>query len=146
MLIISIKQAEVDVKNALIYLEDKHLSSEHSNCVKVPFTDIGSIVVRSFSRPGAVRVPRRCLRRPGFRATGRHSGQGLGWAAVWLTLTETRLLSVSLVILRSHKASKNWFTIDLLYSPSVVLRQLKVLSLHPLIKGSHDGQWVVGVF
>lgn len=76
-----------------IYLEDKHLSSEHSNCVKVPFTDIGSIVIWSFSCPGAVRVPRRCLWWPGLWATGRHGGQGLGRAAVLLTLTETRTVS-----------------------------------------------------
>lgn len=36
-------------------------------------------------------------------------------------------------------------TIDLLNAPPVVLRQLEVLRLHPLVKGSHDGQRVVGV-
>lgn len=37
-------------------------------------------------------------------------------------------------------------TIDLLDAPPVVLRQLKVFRLHPLVKGSHNGQRVVGVF
>lgn len=37
-------------------------------------------------------------------------------------------------------------TIDLLDAPPVVLRQLEVFRLHPLVKGSHDGQRVVGVF
>lgn len=36
-------------------------------------------------------------------------------------------------------------TIDLLNAPPVVIRQLEVLRLHPLVKGSHDGQRVVGV-
>lgn len=34
-------------------------------------------------------------------------------------------------------------TVDLLYAPPVILRQLEVVRLHPLVKGSHDGQWVV---
>lgn len=71
-----------------IYLENKHLSSEHRNRVKVPFTDIRSVVVWSFSGPRAVRMPRRCLRWPGLWSTGRYSGQGLGGAAVWLTLRD----------------------------------------------------------
>lgn len=37
-------------------------------------------------------------------------------------------------------------TIDLLDAPPVVFRQLEVFRLHPLVKGSHDGQRVVGVF
>lgn len=37
-------------------------------------------------------------------------------------------------------------TVDLLYAPPVILRQLEVVRLHPLVKGSHDGQWVVWVF
>lgn len=73
-----------------IYLENKHLSSEHGDRVKVPLTDIGSIVIWSFSGPGAVRMSRRCLRWPGLRATGCHGGQGLGGAAVWLTFKEKR--------------------------------------------------------
>lgn len=40
---------------------------------------------------------------------------------------------------------ENIDTIDLLNAPSVILRQLEVVRLHPLIKGSHDGQRVVGV-
>lgn len=36
-------------------------------------------------------------------------------------------------------------TIDLLNAPPVVLRQLEVVGLHPLVKGSHDGKWVVGM-
>lgn len=81
-----------------IYLENKHLSSEHSNCVKVPVTDIGSIVIWSFGGPGAVRVPRRCLRWPGLWATGRHSGQGLGRATVWLTLGQKRTQRVKSIL------------------------------------------------
>ena len=36
-------------------------------------------------------------------------------------------------------------TIDLLYSPEVIFRQLEVLCLHPLVEWSHDGRGVVGV-
>lgn len=87
-------QVKVKKKNSLFpdpqsfYLENKHLSSEHSDCVEVPFTDIWSIVIWSFSGPRAVRMPRRCLRWPGLRAPRRHSGKGLGGATVWLTLGE----------------------------------------------------------
>lgn len=68
-----------------IYLENKHLSSEHSNRVKVAFTDIGPVVIRSFGGPGAVGMTRRRLRWPWLWATGRHGGQGLSGPAVWLT-------------------------------------------------------------
>lgn len=37
-------------------------------------------------------------------------------------------------------------TIDLLDAPPIVLRQLEVFRLHPLVKGRHDSQRVVGVF
>lgn len=37
-------------------------------------------------------------------------------------------------------------TIDLLDAPPVIIGQLKVVRLHPLVKRSHDGQRVVGVF
>lgn len=37
-------------------------------------------------------------------------------------------------------------TIDLLYAPAIILRQLEVVRLHPLVKGSHNGQRVVRVF
>lgn len=70
------------------YLENKHFSSEHSNCVKVPFTDIWSIVVWSFSGPGAIRVPGRVLRWPGLWATGCHCGQGLCGTTISLTFRE----------------------------------------------------------
>lgn len=77
-----------------IYLENKHLSSKHGNCVKVPFTDIGSIMIWSFCGPGAVWLPRRCLRWPRLWTTGCHSGQGLGGAAVWLTCRKKQTLWV----------------------------------------------------
>lgn len=39
----------------------------------------------------------------------------------------------------------NLLTIDLLDAPAVVLRQLEIFCLHPLVKGGHDGQRIVGV-
>lgn len=43
------------------------------------------------------------------------------------------------------ESTYNLLTIDLLDAPPVVLRQLEIFSLHPLVKGGHDGQWIVGV-
>lgn len=68
-----------------VYLENKHLSSEHSHCVKVPFTDVWSIVIWSIGGPRAVGVPGRWLRWPWLWAAGSHSGQGLSWTTVRLT-------------------------------------------------------------
>lgn len=45
----------------------------------------------------------------------------------------------------SVHCSKSHLTINLLYAPSVIIRQLKVVCLHPLVEWSHDGQRVVGV-
>lgn len=84
-----------------IYLENKHFSSEHSNRVKVAFTDIGSVVIRSFGGPGAVRMSRRRLRWPGLWATRRHGGQGLGGPAVWLTFGEKQTEVVEAILLHS---------------------------------------------
>lgn len=71
---------------AFAYLENKHFSSKHRNSVKVPFTDVGAIVIWSFCSPGAVRLPRRGLRWLWFRPTSCDCGQGLCGATVWLTL------------------------------------------------------------
>lgn len=82
-------EASVSVAQS-IYLENEHLPSQHGDRVKVPFTDVGSVVIGPFGGPGAVRVPRWCLRGPGLRSTGRHSGQGLSGAAAELACMDTR--------------------------------------------------------
>lgn len=79
-----------------IYLENKHLSSKHCNCVKVPFTDIRSIVIWSFGGPGAVRLPRRCLWWPRLWTTGCHGGKSLSGATVWLTCRKKQTQNIGL--------------------------------------------------